>query len=64
MTRNIGTLDRFCASSWGSCLSRISICADNWGRLGLIPLATAFAGFCPIYRLLGLSISRHRLSAP
>jgi hypothetical protein len=26
-----------------------------WGLIGLIPLVTGFVGFCPIYRLLGLS---------
>jgi hypothetical protein len=26
-----------------------------WGALGLIPLATAAVGFCPLYRLVGLS---------
>ncbi len=29
-----------------------------WGLVGLIPLVTGFVGFCPIYRLLGLSTSR------
>lgn len=24
-----------------------------WGWLGLIPLATAFFGFCPLYSLIG-----------
>lgn len=26
-----------------------------WGWLGLIPLATAAIGFCPLYRLLGIN---------
>ena len=26
-----------------------------WGLVGLIPLVTGFVGFCPLYRLLGLS---------
>jgi hypothetical protein len=26
-----------------------------WGWLGVIPIATAFAGFCPAYRFLGLN---------
>jgi len=24
-----------------------------WGLIAIIPLLTAFAGFCPLYRLLG-----------
>lgn len=26
-----------------------------WGWIGIIPLATAFFGWCPLYRLLGIS---------
>jgi hypothetical protein len=26
-----------------------------WGLAGLIPLATGLVGFCPLYRLIGLS---------
>lgn len=26
-----------------------------WGWIGVIPLATAFLGWCPLYRLLGIS---------
>ena len=26
-----------------------------WGFVGVVPLATGLVGFCPLYRLLGLS---------
>ena len=26
-----------------------------WGLVGLVPLLTGLVGFCPLYRLLGLS---------
>jgi hypothetical protein len=26
-----------------------------WGYLGLIPLLTGIVGFCPLYRLVGIS---------
>ena len=29
-----------------------------WGLLGLVPLATGFTGFCPLYRLLGIDTCR------
>jgi len=29
-----------------------------WGALGLIPLVTGLAGFCPVYALLRTSTSR------
>lgn len=38
-----------------------------WGWLGLIPIATAAFGFCPLYRLLGIDschLSRRRTQQP
>mgnify|MGYP000908398918 FL=1 len=29
-----------------------------WGWFGLIPLATAFIGWCPLYKLLGISTAK------
>ncbi len=29
--------------------------ATPWGLIGLIPLITGVVGFCPIYRILGVS---------
>lgn len=29
-----------------------------WGLLGLIPLATGVVGFCPVYRLSGITTRR------
>ena len=29
-----------------------------WGYLGLIPLFTGLVGFCPLYRLVGISTCR------
>jgi hypothetical protein len=26
-----------------------------WGLIGIVPIATALAGYCPLYALLGLS---------
>jgi hypothetical protein len=26
-----------------------------WGLVGLVPLATGIVGFCPLYRILGIS---------
>lgn len=28
--------------------------ASNWGLLGLIPIATAISGYCPIKHLIGV----------
>ncbi len=29
-----------------------------WGLIGLVPLATGFIGFCPLYRVLGIDTCR------
>lgn len=29
-----------------------------WGLIGIVPLATAFAGSCPLYTVLGLTTCR------
>jgi hypothetical protein len=56
MTRNMGKLDRVLRILVGlALLSHVYIVPTNWGWLGLIPIVTAFAGFCPIYRVLGLN---------
>lgn len=34
-----------------------------WGLVGLIPLITGAVGFCPIYRVLGISTHHERPSA-
>ncbi len=56
MTRNIGTLDRVLRIAVGLALfAHVFIVPTAWGWLGLIPIVTALAGFCPAYRLLGLN---------
>jgi len=56
VTRNIGTLDRILRAGIGIVLLALVFVGPQtlWGLVGLVPLVTAFAGFCPAYRLLGL----------
>lgn len=60
MTHNEGTIDRVFRVVLGLVLlSLIFTGPHTWlGLLGLIPLATGFAGFCPLYRVLGISTCR------
>jgi hypothetical protein len=30
-----------------------------WGFIGVVPLLTGLAGYCPLYRVLGVSTCRH-----
>jgi Protein of unknown function (DUF2892) len=57
MTPNAGTLDRSVRIVAG--LALIGLAAFGtigaWGWIGLVPLATGLAGYCPAYRLLGIN---------
>jgi hypothetical protein len=57
MTRNVGSLDRFLRIIVGLGLIALVFVGPKteWGWIGIIPLVTAFAGFCPAYRLLGMN---------
>lgn len=59
MTRNIGTADRVIRIIIGLALLSLIFLLDGnarwWGLLGLGPLLTAFVGYCPPYKLLGIN---------
>jgi hypothetical protein len=57
---NVGNIDRVLRIIVGlGLLSLIFVGPKTmWGLIGLIPLITAFVGFCPLYRIFGLSTSK------
>ncbi len=57
MRRNVGAVDRILRILVGAGLISLVFVGPEtqWGWLGIIPLVTAFAGFCPAYRLIGMS---------
>lgn len=56
MKTNIGTLDRIVRILAGLAILGAGYHYQSWWALvGLVPLLTAFIGFCPAYTLLGLS---------
>jgi len=57
MKRNESTLDRIFRIILGAVLLALVFVGPQtaWGWIGIIPLATGLLGFCPIYRILGLS---------
>ncbi len=62
MTVNMGTADRVIRAFIGGILIAYAIPLGfshtgwNWvGWIGLIPIATAIFGMCPLYRVLGIS---------
>ncbi|MBF9042537.1 DUF2892 domain-containing protein [Rhodobacterales bacterium HKCCE4037] len=56
MARNMGTVDRIARFIIGALLIVLAITGTIgvWGYIGVIPLATAFLNFCPLYRIVGI----------
>jgi hypothetical protein len=64
MGKNVGTIDRVIRIVIGLFFIAYAIpigfkhTGFNWvGWIGVVPLVTAFIGFCPGYRIFGLSTS-------
>lgn len=57
MKPNVGGIDRVLRIVLGLALIALTLTGTigAWGWLGLVPLATAALGFCPLYTVLGFS---------
>ena len=59
MKQNVGTIDRVIRILLGAALITFALVGESvtakFGWIGVIPLLTAFAGFCPVYTLLGVN---------
>jgi DUF2892 family protein len=56
LEKNLGTADRWIRIVIGIALVSLTFAGPHtmWGWVGVVPLATAFAGTCPLYSLFGL----------
>jgi hypothetical protein len=54
--KNEGTLDRAIRVVVGLAVLSLTFVGPQslWGLVGLVPLATGLAGFCPLYTVLGI----------
>ena len=57
MEKNVGGVDRILRIIVGLGLISLVFVGPQtaWGWIGVIPLFSAIVGFCPAYRLIGLS---------
>jgi hypothetical protein len=57
MLTNEGTIDRALRVIVGIALLSLVFVGPQtpWGWIGIVPLLTGIVGFCPAYRLIGLS---------
>lgn len=56
METNEGKLDRIIRVILGLVLLSLVVVGPQtlWGLVGIVPLMTGIAGFCPLYKLIGL----------
>jgi hypothetical protein len=57
MKINVGTVDRIARGAIGFALLALTLTGaiGAWGWIGVVPLATAAIGNCPLYSVLGFS---------
>ncbi len=55
--KNEGTADRAIRIVVGLAILSLTVVGPRtpWGLVGLVPLATGLLGFCPLYRVIGVS---------
>ena len=59
MKTNVGGIDRVLRAVAGLGLAGWAVAGGPaWAWIGLVPLATAAIGFCPLYPLVGLNTCR------
>jgi len=57
MKTNVGGIDRILRIVLGLVLIGLTLTGTIgvWGWIGVVPLATGFMSFCPLYPLLGIN---------
>lgn len=60
MPKNVGVIDRALRAVVGLILIALAVLGifSPWGWVGVVPLLTAFIGFCPAYTLIGVKTCR------
>lgn len=59
MKKNVGTVDMWIRIILGVVVIALGIFYQSWwGALGVIPLATAFMRWCPVYLPLGIHTNK------
>ncbi|MDQ7010393.1 MAG: DUF2892 domain-containing protein [Mariprofundaceae bacterium] len=57
MKANVGTIDKVLRLIAGAALISIVFVGPQtpWGWIGIVPIATALAGWCPAYSIFGIN---------
>ena len=64
MEKNVGNLDKTLRIVIGLVLISLVFVGPQtpWGWIGIVPLATALVGWCPLYRIIGVSTCKKKPS--
>ncbi len=61
MKRNVGSIDRVVRITLGAGIIGVGIATQSWwGLLGIIPIAVALVGFCPLYPVCGVNTCQNK----
>lgn len=61
MKKNVGQVDKFARILFGLGIGALGYFFNSWlGLLGIVPIAMAFIGFCPLYSLFGISTCKKK----
>lgn len=60
MMKNEASVDRILRVALGLALLLLVFVGPHtpWGLIGLVPLATGLAGYCPLYKVVGIDTCR------
>ena len=59
MKKNVGSADKVIRIILGVAIIAFGIYSQSWwGLVGIVPLFTAFIGWCPAYNLIGVSTDK------
>ena len=59
MNKNVGSADKVIRIILGVAIIALGIYSQSWwGLVGIVPLLTAFLGWCPAYNLIGVSTNK------
>lgn len=59
MKQNVGKTDRYMRIGLGILIVAAGIYFQSWwGVVAVVPFVTAFTGFCPLYKILGLNTAQ------
>ena len=59
MKQNVGKTDKLIRMLLGFAIIALGMYFETWwGFAGVVPLVTAFTGFCPLYSLFGVNTSK------